>query len=178
MPDSTICVAVKRVENALTQKPGRGVQPDTPAQAVLTGGLGMQVHHPNGHTLRTDMPTSLGGGGEEVSPGWLMRAGLASCTATVIALRAERLGIRLTKLEVTAHSSSDARGMLGLDPSVPAGLQLDMQVDIQAENADEQALAELVAWADEHSPIASTVRSSQDLRVSVNGAPARALNSA
>ena len=100
-----------------------------------------------------------------------MRAGLASCTATVIALRAERLGIHLTKLEVTAQSSSDARGMLGLDPSVPAGLvQLDMQVDIQAEDADEQALAELVAWADEHSPIANTVRGSQDLRISVNGA--------
>jgi len=62
-----------------------------------------------------------------------MRAGLASCTATVIALRAERLGIRLTKLEVTAQSSSDARGMLGLDPSVPAGLvQLDMQVAISS----------------------------------------------
>jgi len=171
MPDSTICGAVKRVESALMQKPGRGPQPDVPAQAVLTGGLGMQVRHPSGHTLRTDMPTSLGGSGQEVSPGWLMRAGLASCTATVIALRAERLGIRLTKLEVTAQSSSDARGMLGLDPSVPAGLvQLDMQVDIQAENADEQALAELVAWADEHSPIANTVRGSQNLRISVNGA--------
>ena len=133
MPDSTICLAVKRVEDALTQKPGRGPQPDVPAQAVLTGGLGMEVRHPSGHTLLTDMPTSLGGSGQEVSPGWLMRAGLASCTATVIALRAERLGIRLTKLEVTARSSSDARGMLGLDPSVSAGLHLDMQVDIQAE---------------------------------------------
>ena len=78
MPDSTICTAVKRVESALTQKPGRGPQPDSPAQAVLTAGLGMQVRHPSGKTLRTDMPTSLGGGGEEVAPGWLMRAGLAS----------------------------------------------------------------------------------------------------
>lgn len=49
---------------------------------------------------------------------------------------------------------------------------------IQAENADEQALVELVAWADEHSPVASTVRSPQDMRVSVNSPPARALNSA
>ena len=173
MPDSTICVAIKRVESALTQKPTRGPQPDAPAQAVLTGGLGMQVRHPSGHTLRTDMPTSLGGGGEEVSPGWLMRAGLASCTATVIALRAERLGIPLTKLEVTVQSLSDARGMLGLDPSVPAGpLQMDMQVDIQADGIDNQAaLAELVAWANEHSPIGNVVRRPMDLGMTVNGVP-------
>jgi hypothetical protein len=61
-----------------------------------------------------------------------------------------------------------------LDPSVPAGLHLEVLVDLQAENADEQALAELVAWADEHSPVASTVRRPQDLLVSVNGAPAPA----
>jgi hypothetical protein len=109
MPDSTICMAVKGVESALAQKPARGFQHDAPAQAVLTGGLGMQVRHPRGQALRTDMPTSLGGGGEEFSPGWLMRAGLASCTASVIALRAERLGIRLTRLEVTACGSSWTR---------------------------------------------------------------------
>lgn len=170
MPDSTICAAVKRVESALTEKPGRGLQPDVPAQAVFAGGLAMVVRHPDGQTVRTDMPASLGGGGAEVSPGWLMRAGLASCTATVIALRAERLGIQLTKLEVTAHSRSDARGMLGLDPSVPAGpQQLDLQVDIEAEDADEQVLAELVAWGDQHSPIGNVVRRPMNVRLSVNG---------
>jgi len=170
MADSTICTAIQRVEAALTQKPEQGLSADTPARAVLTGGLAMQIHGPGGHTVKTDTPASLGGGGDAVSPGWLMRAGLASCTATVIALRAERLGIRLTRLEVSAQSRSDARGMLGLDPSVRAGpLDIDMQVDIEAEGLDQEALADLVAWADEHSPIGNAVRRPIDVRLSVNG---------
>ena len=33
---------------------------------------------PGGATLLTDMPPELGGSGDQVTPGWLMRAGLAS----------------------------------------------------------------------------------------------------
>lgn len=173
MADSSISAALQRVETAFTQKPSLALQNDAPAHAVFKGGLAMEVQHPSGRAVCTDMPAVLGGGGAEFPPGWLMRAGLASCTATVIAMRAERLGIRLTRLEVTASSRSDARGLLGLDACVPAGpSQLDMQVAIAADNADDQALAELVAWADAHSPVSSAVRRALELHVSVNGGPA------
>jgi uncharacterized OsmC-like protein len=175
MAASPICAAIQRVETTLTEKPGLAVHADPPALAVFTGGLAMEVRHPDGYTVATDMPKSLGGKADAVSPGWLMRAGLASCTATVIALRAERLGIRLTRLEVTAGSRSDARGMLGLDPAVAAGpLEIDLAVDVAAEGASEAALAELVAWANQHSPIGDAVRRAMDVRLSVNGKPAAA----
>lgn len=129
----------------------------------------MGARHPDGRQVLTDMPLTLGGGGEEVTPGWLMRAALASCTATVIVLRAERLGISLQHLEVTARSESDTRGMLGLDPRVGAGpYSVDLLVDIRAEGVDARSLTELVAWADAHSPVGSALRQALDVRVTVN----------
>lgn len=170
----TIRDALHRVCTTFAQKPRLALQPDTPARAVWTGGLAMQVTHPDGHAIATDMPEVIGGTGAAASPGWLMRGGLAACTATVLAMRAEQLGIRLTRLEITVDSRSDARGMLGLDESVPAGpLDLDMEVEIAAEGQSEQALAELVAWADAHSPVGSALRRALDLRVRVK-APAAA----
>lgn len=162
----TIRDALQRVCTTFTQKPRLALQPDTPARAVWTGGLAMQVTHPDGHAVTTDMPQVMGGSGAAVSPGWLMRGGLAACTATVLAMRAQQLGIRLTRLEITVGSRSDARGMLGLDDSVPAGpLDIDMQVEIAAEGQSEEALADLVAWADAHSPVGSALRRALDLRV-------------
>lgn len=168
MAAATIRDALQRVCTTFTQKPRLALQPDTQARAEWTGGLAMRVTHPDGHVVHTDMPESMGGTGAAVSPGWLMRGGLAACTATVVAMRAEQLGIRLTRLQVTVGSRSDARGMLGLDDSVDAGpLDLDMQVDIGAQGQSAQALAELVAWADAHSPVSGALRHALDLRVSV-----------
>jgi uncharacterized OsmC-like protein len=172
LSDSPISTALQRVEKTFAQKPGLALQADAEARASLSGGLSLEVRHPAGHLVRTDMPSVLGGGGQEVAPGWLMRAGLASCTATVIAMRAERLGIKLTRLHVTASSHSDARGLLGLDPSVPAGpLDIALHVDVAAENADDARLADIVAWAQEHSPIGSALRRPIEVELTVNGKP-------
>ncbi len=165
MSDSSISLCLQRAEDAFAQKPGLALQADAPAKAVLTDGLAMQVTHPSGHTLNTDMPVTLGGSGTHTAPGWLMRAGLASCTATVIAMRAERLGIRLTRLSVTASSRSDARGLLGLDPLVPAGpLEVKLDIDIDAQGQTPETLAELVAWADAHSPVTNALRRAIDVQ--------------
>jgi len=170
MPVSSISAAVQRVENTFAKKPGLALQADSAAHAVLTGGLAIEVRHPAGHVIRTDMPAALGGGGDEVVPGWLLRAALASCAATVIAMRAERLGIRLDQLEVSANSRSDSRGLLGLDPAVPPGpLEVDLHIHVTAEGVSPRALAELVAWADEHSPVTDALRRALQVGVIVNG---------
>jgi uncharacterized OsmC-like protein len=172
MADSSIRTALSRVENAFAQKPSLALQPDSPAHAVYQGGLATEIRHPHGHTISTDMPKAMGGGGEKVAPGWLLRAGLASCTATVIALRAEQLGMQLSRLEVQVGSQSDTRGLLGTDPSIVAGpLQMTMQIDIAADGVDAQALAELVAWGEQHSPIGDALRRPIEVRLTINGKP-------
>ena len=82
---------------------------------------------PTAHASSTDMITGVGGGGSAPSPGWLLRAANASCIATLIAMRAAELGVRLEGLEVTVDSESDDAGILGIDASVPSG-PLSMRV--------------------------------------------------
>jgi uncharacterized OsmC-like protein len=172
MADSSICLALQRAEQTLSQKPHAAVQRDTAAHATLRDGLAVDVRHPEGHVLTTDMPATLGGSGEHVSPGWLMRAGLAACTATVIAMHAHRLGIVLDHLEVTACSRSDARGMLGLDDAVPAGpLEVELEVEIAAAGLEDSVLRDLVAWADTHSPVGNALRRAMEIKLEVRCRP-------
>ena len=113
----------------------------------------------SGEAIESDMPKGVGGGGGVPSPGWLMRAALASCTGTVIAMRAAQLGIALDQLDVTVESESDNRGMLGLDERVSAGLSgLCAKVRIRAATATPAELDAIVRWGDAHSPVACTLR--------------------
>ncbi len=80
---------------------------DGPATASLEGGLKVRVQGIAGQIALTDMATAVGGEASAPSPGWLLRAALASCDATVIAMRAAQLGVALTKLEVSVDSESD-----------------------------------------------------------------------
>jgi len=103
----------------------------------------------------------MGGEATGPNPGWLLRGALASCTATVIAMRAASLGVNLSSLEVTVESASDNRGILGLDDNVSAGLgSVRTQVRIGAPEATPEQLRQIVTWADAHSPVACTLRKS------------------
>ncbi len=112
--------AVERAVDQLVNDPEAGVGPDATAVATLEDGLRMRVQGPRGEVV-TDMGESVGGAGSGPTPGWLMRAALASCDATVIAIEAAREGIELTALTVTVDSESDARGVLGVGDGVPPG---------------------------------------------------------
>ena len=105
----------------LTAHPEEARYTDSAATARLEEGLRFRVTGPGGEELVTDMPASVGGGAGGPSPGWLFRAALASCEATLIAMRADQAGVALEGLEVTVTSESDDRGILGMDPDVPAG---------------------------------------------------------
>jgi hypothetical protein len=77
----------------------------------------------------------------------------------VIAAQAARLGIDLTKLQVTVEGEGDIRRMLGVDNRVSAGHSLiRTNVEIGATNATPEQLRKLVEWATDHSPVCRTVR--------------------
>jgi hypothetical protein len=74
-------------------------------------------------------------------------------------MRAARLGINLSKLEVAVESEGDNRGILGLDDGISAAMSaLRTTVQIAADNAGPEQLEELVRWSDKHSPVGCTVR--------------------
>ena len=123
----------------LTEHPEEARYTDSPATAVLGDDLRVEVRGSGGERLVTDMPSGIGGLGEEPSPGWLLRAATASCVATTIAMQAAREGVSLTSLEVVVDGESDDRGILGMDETVPAGpLSTRIRVSAGAEGPEDR----------------------------------------
>ena len=141
---------------------------DKAATAIVEEGLRCRAEGPNGATLISDMPKAVGGEGSAPSPGWLLRAALANCDATVIAMRAAQLGVALTTLEVTVDSESDDRGLLGMDDTIPAGaLNMRTRVRIGAKNLASEDLRVIVEWAEAHSPVGDSVRRAVPSKIEV-----------
>jgi uncharacterized OsmC-like protein len=114
------------------------------------------------------MPYGVGGGGSAANPGWLLRAALASCQATVIAIRAAQLGVDLKVLEVEVGSESDLRGMLALDDRISAGFSnIKVSVRISAEGVDPDRLRAIVEWGAYHAPVGATLRHPSPITFSV-----------
>lgn len=158
MADTGVREAIDRLGAVITADPAKARMKNVPATARLTEGLKCEVSGPNKERAVTDMPPAMGGALSAPNPSWLLRAGMASCVATVIAMRAAKLGMALTELEVTVESDSDARGILGLDDKVSAGLnRMRTNVRISGDAAPKELRA-LVEWADAHSPVGCTIR--------------------
>src|ERR1700694_4055175 len=153
MSDASIREAIERLSTAFSAYPAKARVKNDPATARLTEGLQCEVTGPHNERFVTDMPPAMGGTASGPNPGWFLRSALASCTATVVAMRAAKLGIKLQTLEVRVESESDARGILGLDENVSAGLGAVRTTVKIAGNAAPDSLRELVACADAHSPV-------------------------
>lgn len=152
----SIRTAIESACAQLAEHPEAGISTDAAATAVREDGLRFRVDGPKG-ALTTDMATSVGGGASAPTPAWLMRAALASCDATLIAMEAARDGVELTDLKVTVDSESDFRGVLGVDDSVNAGPR-SFRVCIElAGDASEDQLREIVRRAEARSPVRDAI---------------------
>ncbi|HWC33100.1 MAG TPA: OsmC family protein, partial [Actinomycetota bacterium] len=142
-----------------SQHPGEARYTDSVATARLENDLRCTITGADGASVTTDMPRSVGGRGQNPSPGWFWRAATAGCVATVTAMRAAREGVELSNLEVTVDSESDDRGILGMDDSVPAGpLSMRIRVRIVAPEADADQLRELASWGSDHCPMCDGIK--------------------
>jgi uncharacterized OsmC-like protein len=151
--------AIERLSVAISADPSKARAKNAPATARLADGLRCELTGPYNERLVTDMPPAMGGAAAGPNPGWLLRGAIASCTATVIAMRAAKLGVALSSLEVTVETDSDLRGILGLDGDISAGhgpVRMKVKIGAPAESSD--ALRAIVAWADAHSPVGCTIR--------------------
>lgn len=164
----TVRQAIEHLSAAISADPLKARAKNVPATARLTEGLRCELSGPYNERLVTDMAPAMGGSAAGPNPGWLLRGALASCTATVIAMRAAKLGVALSSLEVTVETDSDLRGILGLDENVSAGHgPVRMKVEIGAPAASPEVLREIVTWADHHSPVACTMRQAPECSLDI-----------
>jgi uncharacterized OsmC-like protein len=153
----SIQCAIEAASRHLTEHPEAARDTDAAATAVHEAGLRFRVDGPMG-SLTSDMAKSVGGGATAPTPAWLLRAALASCDASLVAMEAARDGVELTDLQVTVDSESDFRGILGVDDSLdPGPLELRVRIQVAASNASEDQLREIVERAEARSPVRDVV---------------------
>jgi len=167
-----IAAALERVSAALQRKPQAGLHDDSAATARWAGGLRTEIRSDTGRSVATDMPAELGGDDSAMSPGWLWRAGLASCAVTRIAMVAASEGIELQTLEARTTSRSDTRGMLGMTEAdgrpVPAQpLSVALEVRIAAPGVSAERLRALVESSAGCSPVTCVIQQPLPVALSV-----------
>ena len=133
---------------------------DSLATARVVERLRIRVEGPNGETLETDMPTGVGGSGAHPSPGWFMRAAVASCVASLATMRAAQLGWTGFSVEVDVDSESDDRG---------GPLSMRIGLRLAADGIGLDGLEELAVWAVDHCPVSDAVRRGVPVHVEVSG---------
>lgn len=102
-------------------------------------------------------PPVLLGHNEGANPVEFLLHALAGCVTTTTVLHAAARGIEIESLSTTLIGDLDLQGLLGL-ADVPAGYQgIRIQVDIEARNASDAELDELLQFAQAHSPVCNTV---------------------
>ena len=163
MHSSDIGKAVESAERYLQSQSDPGPRVDVPATAIIEDGLRCRIEAPDGSAIYTDMPKSIGGSATANSPGWHLRAALASCDATMIALRAARLGLQLDSIEVRVEATSDGRGMFLDDGVLPGSPEMRLYFKIAAPDVSQEAIEDLVHWVEQHSPVGSDVSRAVDL---------------
>src|SRR3954449_987284 len=145
--------AIEKASGYLAENPDAATATDAAATAVREEGLRFRVEGPKA-ALTSDMSESVGGGASAPTPGWLLRASLAACDATLVAMEAARAGIELSDLTVSVESDSDFRGVLGVDGGAhPGPLAIRTRIELAAPDATEEQLREIVQRAEERSPV-------------------------
>jgi uncharacterized OsmC-like protein len=158
-----VAAAIRRVEAAFVRRPLAAIHDDAPAAARWASGMRVAASGANGLEIETDMPTELGGSGDRITPGWLFRAGLASCLATCIAMAAAAEGIEIATLEVLVHSRSDVRGLLGMTDATgqavdAAPSEVELRVRLHAPGVSPERLRRLVEDSHRRSPVSAALR--------------------
>ena len=163
---SDIAKLIASLREYYRTQPDKACAPDSPATAILEDGLRCRVDSGEMSVL-TDMPEGVGGGASAPSPGWFLRAAVASCAAAAIAMRAAECGIELDELKVRVESDSDNRGLLGMGDASAALMEARIVVRICAPHASADEIDELVAWADAHSPVGESLRHAVSVRTTL-----------
>lgn len=160
--------ALQRAQRLFLDKPAAARKANAGAMAVWHEGLRCEIAGPGAERATTDMPLAMGGKATGSNPGWLLRAGMASCTATAIAMRAALQGIELRKLEVNVESESDARCLVGIPDTDSALGNVRMSIRIGADGVDAARLRELATWGEAHSPVSCTLRTNPPVAVEID----------
>lgn len=118
--------------------------------ARITNGLSCEISEGN-WTLKTDMPTQIGGSASAPSPGVFGRAALGGCLATGYMMWASNLDIVIDSLEINIEVDFDDGGLFGTSDSLAGYSEVRYLVKIKSPHSHNE-IEDLLNIADSHSP--------------------------
>ncbi|CAM3409411.1 OsmC family protein [Tsukamurella hominis] len=122
------------------------------ATAVPQGTVG-SVTTARQHTLVVDEPPTLGGDDTAINPVEAYLGALLSCQVVTYRFYADKLGITIDELKLSAEGDLDVRGFFGLDETVRPGFTaVRVAVDITGPDSEER-YRELTDTVDKHCPV-------------------------
>jgi uncharacterized OsmC-like protein len=142
----------------------RGIEFDPFHGRVVPGTAGAEA------VLSVGAHVAVGGYHDQPNPGDLLCAALASCLDSTIRMIANRLGVRLTRLEVDVTADVDVRGALMVDPDTPVGFTaMECRVDVAtAEGTPQHVIDGLIASAERCCIVLNTLRVGVPVTTTVN----------
>ncbi|MEM6990797.1 MAG: OsmC family protein [Myxococcota bacterium] len=132
------------------------------------GELRIGTAHPV--TVPLSIHSAVGGDHDGPNPGDYLAAALAGCFDTTLRIIANRFGVELASLSVSAAAELDVRGTLCVDADVPVGFQrMKLTVDIAAApGVDAESVKMLVAATEHCCVVLRTLQQALALEVVVN----------
>jgi uncharacterized OsmC-like protein len=108
--------------------------------------------------VRAGLHPATGGHGLDACSGDMLLEAVAGCAGVTLRSVATAMGIEIGVAEIRVDGVFDARGTLGVDRSVPVGVQ-DVVVSVELEtDADDAALTKLAELTERYCVVAQSLR--------------------
>jgi uncharacterized OsmC-like protein len=108
--------------------------------------------------VRAGLHPATGGEGQDACSGDMLLEAVAGCAGVTLRSVATAMGITVRSADVRVDGVFDARGTLGVDRTVPVGVQ-DVVVTVELDtDADDTALAKLGELTERYCVVAQSLR--------------------
>ena len=154
-----------RAISIYTQRPERA-QVVHRGSAVVRDGLSC-TYEQDGHRLTLDMPDTIGGSDEGLTPGYFGRAAICGCLAIGIKMTAAREGLPLDAVNVGIEQDWDNRGVLGMEGASPIPRDTRIAIEITSPEP-ESKIKEMVARALASDPWFLAYRDAQPVSTAIS----------
>jgi uncharacterized OsmC-like protein len=147
-------------ESAVTPLAARADFRDTGVTCTVDGWNG---------PIRAGLHAATGGDGSDACSGDLLLQALLACAGVTLRSVATALGIEVRGAEITASSSFDARGTLGVDRQAAVGcapIRVDAVLDT---DADDEALTRLAGLTERYCVVGQSLREPPAVSVTRKG---------
>ena len=168
MDATTLRALQAPLKDRYRQDPSSAVTPLTARADFRDDGVTCTVDGWSG-PIRAGLHPATGGDGSDACSGDLLLQALLACAGVTLRSVATALGVGIRSAEITATSSFDARGTLGVDRQASVGCAPISITAVLDTDADDESLAKLATLTERYCVVGQTLRDAPSVSVTRKG---------